>query len=538
MLREQSAWGRFVRSLLFAGAVGVVWAAPASAQQTWSANGSTAGGSGTWTGVSTNWLPGPAAWSSTQTGVFSGVSGTITLPTTLNVSSGLRFDADGFRITFSSVGDLGNNFVFANALNLQGTPTMQVGSGAVGTIATLLTGAGSLTKTGQGALNLVNPFSTYTGNIVVNEGTLIAGANGVPAAAGAALYTYHNGNNSALGQISGGAVTSRQVVVNAGATLNFIGDDTFGDRTAAITPVRLVANGGLITNGPVVNNNGTPVNTGFQGAFNPLGPVQLDGGTLRSTWGKFKPTGADADYPGFQAFAFRSTVTSNGNSTIDSQLNQVPAFGGFHLGAALADANPIFNVASGTLTVSAVLLDKPSSMPSEAGGSRNNIRSGLTKSGPGTMILSGTNEYTGNTTLTDGTLRLAENGVLRFAVNTSTGNFNSIGGSSGILDLDGTLFFDLANASTVPGTTWGIVNGASIDEFYNPTFAVSSSLGSFTGIGGGVWSLTSGTNTWRFEQSGGTLSVVPEPSTWAMAVGAIVAGGVAARRRTRRTGRG
>lgn len=523
---------RIVGQGLFALAIVAASAASALAQQTWSANGTSAGGTGTWNTTSLTWLPGPAAWSAAQTGVFSGSSGTITVPTSINVSSGLRFEADGFRVTFSEAGDLGTNFVFANALNLEGTPTIEVGSAAVGTIATLLTGSAGFTKTGQGSLNLVNPFSTFSGNLVVNEGTVIAGGNGVPAAAGAGIYGYHNGNNSALGQLSGSSVASRQIVVNAGATLNFIGDDTFGDRSAAITPVTIVANGGLVTNGPVVNNNGTPIDTGFQGAFNLLGPVQLDGGTMRSTWGKFKPTGADSDYPGFQAFAFRSTVTSSGNSTIESQLNRTPAFGGFHLGGALADPNPTFNVTGGTLAVSAVLLDKPSSMASEAGGSRNNIRSGFTKSGAGTMILSGVNEYTGSTTLSGGTLQLAAGGVLRFAVNTNTGLFNSIGGSAGTLDLDGTLFFDLANASTVPGTTWNIVNGASIDETYGNSFAVSSSLGSFAGDGG-VWSLASGGNTWTFEQSGGTLSVVPEPSSCALVICAIAAGIVAGRRRYR-----
>jgi len=520
-----------VQTLLAVAAVAAsAW--PALAQQTWSANGTSAGGTGTWTTTSATWLPGPAVWSAAQTGVFSGPSGTVTVPTSINVSSGLRFDADGFRVTFNQAGDLGNNFVFANALNLQGTPTIEVGSAAVGTIATLLTGSAGFTKTGQGTLNLVNPFSTFTGNLVVNEGTVIAGGNGVPAAAGAGLYGYHNGNNSALGQLSGAGVASRQIVVNAAGTLNFIGDDTFGDRAAAITPVTIVANGGVITNGPVVNNNGTPVNTGFQGAFNLLGPVQLNGGTMRSTWGKFKPTGADADYPGFQSFAFRSSVTSSGSSTIESQFSVppgLPEFGGFHLGGALADPNPTFNVTDGTLTVSAVLLDKPSSMASEAGGSRNNIRSGFAKSGGGTMILSGTNEYTGNTFLSGGTLQLASAGTLRFAVNTDTGLFNSIGGSAGLLDLAGTLFFDLANASTEPGTTWNIIWDSPMDVTYGASFAVSSTLGSFTGDGG-VWTLASGGNTWTFEQSGGTLSVVPEPSALALAIGAVAAGLVAGRR--------
>jgi len=506
----------------------------AGAQQTWTPNGVTPGGSGTWNASNTNWLPGPAAWSAGQTGVFAGTSGTITVPTSINVASGLRFETDGFRVTNSQAGDPASNFVFSNALNLQGTPAVEVVPGAVATVATLLTGTGGFAKTGAGGFNLVNPFSTFSGNVTVNAGTVFAGGNGVPIAAGAGIYGYHNGNNSALGAVSGAAAATRQIVVNSSGTLSFIGDDTFGDRDAAVTPVNIVANGGMVINGPSVPNNGTPVNTGFQGAFNLLGPVQLNGATMRSTWGKYTPSPDPQNYPGFQAFAFRSTVISSGLSTIDSQLDRVPRFGGFHLGGAIADPNPTFEVVSGTLAVSAVLLDKPSSMDSEAGGSRNNIRSGFVKAGGGTMILSGSNEYTGDTSLTAGTLTLASSGVLRFA-NTGTGGtglFNSIGGSAGTLNLDGTLFFDLAAAATTPGTLWNIVNGASIDETYGSTFAVTSSLGAFTGTSG-VWTLINGGNTWTFEQSGGTLSVIPEPSVTAAGAAGLAVAVLIRVRRTR-----
>ena len=509
----------------------------AGAQQTWAPNGVTPGGNGTWNASNTNWLPGPAAWSAGQTGVFAGTSGTITVPTSINVASGLRFEADGFRVTNSQAGDPASNFVFSNALNLQGATTVEVVPGAVATVATLLTGAGGFTKTGAGGFNLVNPFSTFSGNVTVNAGTVFAGGNGVPIGAGAGIYGFHNGNNSALGTISGAAAATRQIVVNSSGTLSFIGDDTFGDRDAAVTPVTIVANGGMVINGPSVPNNGTPVNTGFQGALTLLGPVQLNGATMRSTWGKFTPNQDGPNpqgYPGFQAFAFRSSVTSSGLSTIDSQLDRVPRFGGFHLGGAIADPNPTFAVDSGTLAVSAVLLDKPSSMDSEAGGSRNNIRSGFVKAGAGTMILSGTNEYTGDTSLTAGTLTLAGSGVLRFA-NTGTGGtglFNSIGGSAGTLNLDGTLFFDLAGASTTPGTTWNIVNGASIDEFYGNTFAVTSSAGAFAG-NAGVWTLVDGPNTWTFEQMGGTLSVIPEPSLTAAGAAGLALAALLRRQRSR-----
>ncbi|MFM7414006.1 MAG: hypothetical protein ACKO6E_12470, partial [Planctomycetota bacterium] len=249
----------------------------AGAQQTWTPNGVTPGGSGTWNASNTNWRPGPAAWSAGQTGVFAGTSGTITVPTSINVASGLRFETDGFRVTNSQAGDPANNFVFLNALNLQGTPAVEVVPGAVATVATLLTGTGGFAKTGAGGFNLVNPFSTFSGNVTVNAGTVFAGGNGVPIGAGAAIYGLHNGNNSALGTISGAAAATRQIVVNSSGTLSFIGDDTFGDRNAAVTPVNIVANGGMVINGPSVPNNGTPVNTGFQGAFNLLGPVQLNG---------------------------------------------------------------------------------------------------------------------------------------------------------------------------------------------------------------------------------------------------------------------
>jgi hypothetical protein len=48
-------------SLLLAAAITAGLGTPTRAQQTWSADGVAAGGTGTWTASSTTWLPGPAA---------------------------------------------------------------------------------------------------------------------------------------------------------------------------------------------------------------------------------------------------------------------------------------------------------------------------------------------------------------------------------------------------------------------------------------------------------------------------------------------
>jgi autotransporter-associated beta strand protein len=132
----------------------------------------------------------------------------------------------------------------------------------------------------------------------------------------------------------------------------------------------------------------------------------------------------------------------------------------------------------------------------------------LTKTGTGTQTLSGTNSYTGNTTVEDGTLNIASSGSLRFRP-TTYGQTNSLSGSFfASLSYLGTVDLDLSAADTTDGNLWTIVD---IDSFSGsvPTFtpaAVTSSLGSFSATSNGTWELTTPGAKWTLDEFDGTLS--------------------------------
>ena len=158
----------------------------------------------------------------------------------------------------------------------------------------------------------------------------------------------------------------------------------------------LVINGGTVTNGGIATNNA-------------LGLVALNGGTLTATTGSTS---------GYGTYNLNGTVTSNGTSLISSTAS-VP----FTLSAATGTTTT-FDVQSGTLTVSAEL--------GEVTASGDERFSGLTKIGPGTLVLSNANTYSQVTTIDEGVLEFTTSQALTGGL-----TFGSTAGSTttGALDL-------------------------------------------------------------------------------------------------------
>jgi autotransporter-associated beta strand protein len=219
----------------------------------------------------------------------------------------------------------------------------------------------------------------------VNGGTLaVALANNTP-----------NPATSALGNMQ----VVRDITVNTGGTLRFTASDTFGGAGSAVV-ARVVINAGA-----VVTNN---VNQ-----FTTLGPVLLNGGTLSTSGGN----GA-----GFQSFNFSGDVTTGGTSASTISVNGAGnAFNGFHL-----NSNTTFNVADATagsdLNVSAPLINRNATL----GGA-----GGLTKAGPGTMTLSGTSPYTGDTIIAAGSLVVT--GTLNGTARVEVQGAGTLGGTGTII---------------------------------------------------------------------------------------------------------
>lgn len=133
-------------------------------------------------------------------------------------------------------------------------------------------------------------------------------------------------------------------------------------------------------------------------------------------------------------------------------------------------------------------------------------KTNLIKAGTGTQTLSGLNSYTGNTTVNDGALILAETGSLAFVVTDAASN--QINGS-GSVTLDGDFTINTA-AVTVSTGTWNLVDTNSLVAGFTATFSPGAGWTETAN----VWSKTENNKIWSFSEASGDLSVKPTYASW------------------------
>lgn len=146
------------------------------------------------------------------------------------------------------------------------------------------------------------------------------------------------------------------------------------------------------------------------------------------------------------------------------------------------------------------------------------------KRGGGNLVFSGAYAFGGDFTIENGgAVTLGNSGTFTFDIGASGVN-NSIShetASISDLNLDGTFVFDLTGAGTGLSDQWSII-GSSFNTTYDTNFAITG----FTKTAG-VWS----NGTYEFSELTGVLSVVPEPSTFALLGGLFALSWVMVRRR-------
>jgi outer membrane autotransporter protein len=359
------------------------------------------------------------------------VSGSITDQANSTLTVPLSISA----ATFNSVA--GNTFTYAgNIGNISGPP-------------------GALTKTGAGNLVLTGT-NTYSGGTFLNGGTLAVGADAnLGSAAGPLTFntgtlestrSFTSGRNITINATAGtfqidgvtntttlyGNITGGGALAKTGAgNLTLTGTNTYSGGTTI--------SGGTLTGnttslkGNILNNAALVFNQAANGTFG--GNISGTGAFRKANAGNLTLTGTNT-YSGGTTIS-GGTLTGNTTSLKGNILNN----------AAL-----IFNqAANGTF------------------GGNISGTGAFRKANAGNLTLTGTNTYSGGTTISGGTL---------------TGNTTSIKGS--ILN-NGTLVFDQAVNSTFGGNISG--------------------TGSFTKLNAGNLTLT-GTNTYRGGTtiSGGTLA--------------------------------
>ena len=522
----------------------------ALAQVTWDANTTTSGpqdGSGTWSTSDANWWNGTTdvVWpnlttSSAIIGVNSGAAGTITASGSLTLNA-ITFNAPGSGTYTLTGGTLG----FAGS-----SPTITANTAA--TIESAITSGVGLTKSGTGTLTLSGIVSNTAGTMTINRGAVtltgtltntasggfnIGGTNGgLLAITGGSMST--SWNNARAIVIGGGPGQSGTVSVSSGALSAsglYVSEDTGGNGlftqsggTVSIGSgnVWMAGNTSSLTvsGGSFTNNNRTyfavgstnpstsTISVSGSGSIT-LGTLQYGisgrngftttvnvgdgtgGGTLQVSSFVWSGATTVASTINFNS----GTFVANGTITMPSQISTVVKAGGANISVANTQ----------TLTLGSPLTD--------GGGS-----GGLRKLGSGALSLTGSNTYTGTTSIAAGSLSIGnalalQNSTLDLAAS-DTGTVSAIGQNSTLGGLTGSRNLDMLTRTLSIGN-----NGAST------TYSGTLSNGALTKIGSGTFTLT-GANAYTGATviDAGVLQIGSSGTTGSLSTSSAISGSAGA----------
>ena len=431
----------------------------------WVGDDTTLGGAGTWSQTGgTAWRPTDddgtgAAWDSTKIATFGGASsGTVTVTDTVTANAGLAFATSGYTLTGGTVA-LGGADAATNTITTDVATSIAITSA--------LAGSNGLTKAGPGSLTL-GGANTYAGGTTVSAGTLSVAAD------------------AALGDSAGG-------ITLGGGRLELTSGFTLGPGrtiTAATGTSSTIA----VTSGTV----------SFAGPFTGSGNLDKAGaGTLSlgnassGYSGTFTISAGTLEVTAANAFA-NATLTQTGGT-----LLLAPADGGDVVIPEMGGSGGEVSVDSG---VSAVFRGNSN----RAYDGRIRGQGAFKKEGNGILTLNADNDFTGNTRIAQGRLKLGAGGGL-----TATPQ----------IDIDSGAIFDVADKSGFAigtgqrlggrGTVLGDLQFASGSQItFDPTgpllvgsgtvsFAAGFGIGSIFGLDSTV---AEGTYTLLNEATGGSIS--------------------------------
>jgi MYXO-CTERM domain-containing protein len=473
----------------------------------------------------TNTVAGGASLMDSRANRINAASGAVTQPTSVSVS-GLLFNG------LSSLSLAANALVTTPSVLVSGGATATI-SGTVGltagsandlvvrvdttsdslTISAPITGTttGGLTKSGLGTLTL-SGANAFRGNLYVNGGTLAIGG------------TAYDRAEPATGPLGAGVtVTPRQIILNGG---------TFQLSSGVFNPN---ANTNLFQ----VGTAGGTLSVGANAALRLDDAGQLTGGGdltfTAGSGGVFTLSNANSGFTGNSVLSSGTLVLGHANAlgsagqvlsvantgaALDLQgvIPQVVWLGGNGLGSGVLRSTAVGGGISGPVFLtSSVTINNTqpivlSGALTEVGGSFS-----LTKTGNGVLTLSGANFYTGDTTVSNGVLRLGHTqaaGPGGEPINLSS---NALG--TAVQLTGGITVFNPLNTGSTNQVFGGVDFGGVLQNFSgNNTYAGQISMGVDTAIGS-----TSGELT----LTGGIRGILTQRQLYFTGAGGIVLAGAA-----------